>query len=353
MAINQEKLNKRQDQILHFIDVNKQASISEILKSITGTAKITINRDLKKLLDLGLIITKGKGRSVVYELSLQYNLFKLINIDDYFKIEYNKRQIKERFNFEIFSHLKDFLTKQEKEYLKNKNQEYQKNIKNFSSTLLKKEFERLTIELSWKSSQIEGNTYSLLETEYLIKENKESSGHTREEAIMILNHKKALDYIRESKAKFKNISLAKIESVHSLLMRDLGIARNLRERAVGITGTKYMPLDNQFQIREAIEKTCKLINKQENAFAKAIIIMLLIAYIQPFEDGNKRASRLLGNAVLMAHDICPLSYKSINELDYKKAVILFYEQNNINFFKKLFTEQLEFAVNNYFLLKNK
>ena len=79
---------------------------------------------------------------------------------------------------------------------------------------------------------------------------------------------------------------------------------------------------------------------------------VLIAYIQPFEDGNKRTSRIMGNAVLMAHGLCPLSYRNANETEYKKAVILFYEQNNHSYYKKLFLGQFEFAVRNYFRVKN-
>jgi Fic family protein len=75
----------------------------------------------------------------------------------------------------------------------------------------------------------------------------------------------------------------------------------------------------------------------------------MIAYIQPFEDGNKRTSRMVSNAILLAFGICPLSYRSIDEAEYKKAVILFYELNNISYFKQLFIEQFRFAVNNYFL----
>jgi Fic family protein len=74
----------------------------------------------------------------------------------------------------------------------------------------------------------------------------------------------------------------------------------------------------------------------------------MIAYIQPFEDGNKRTSRILGNAILLAHDYCPLSYRSVDEVEYKKAVILFYEQNNAFYFKELFLEQFKQAVNKYF-----
>ena len=89
-------------------------------------------------------------------------------------------------------------------------------------------------------------------------------------------------------------------------------------------------------------------NETEDIFEKAVILMLLIAYIQPFVDGNKRTSRLSGNAILQSFDSCPLSYRSMDEIEYKKAVLLFYEQNNIAYFKELFLKQFEFAVENYF-----
>ena len=165
---------------------------------------------------------------------------------------------------------------------------------------------------------------------------------------MILNHKTALDYIRANQNHFKEINLRKIEEVHSLLVKNLGVQKNIRSGLVRIGGTAYRPLDNKFQIKEAVEKTCQFINKQSNAFAKSLMAMLLVAYIQPFEDGNKRTSRLVGNAVLIAHGACPLSFRNLDELEYKKAVLLFYEQNNFHYFKKLFIEQFEFAVNNYF-----
>jgi len=74
----------------------------------------------------------------------------------------------------------------------------------------------------------------------------------------------------------------------------------------------------------------------------------LISYIQPFEDGNKRTARLAGNAILLANNVCPLSFRSIEESDYKKATLLFYEQNNARFLKELFISQFKFSINNYF-----
>ena len=74
----------------------------------------------------------------------------------------------------------------------------------------------------------------------------------------------------------------------------------------------------------------------------------MISYIQPFEDGNKRTGRILANSILFAYNYCPLSYRSINETDYKKAIIIFYENNSLDYFKQLFVNQFKFAVNKYF-----
>lgn len=352
MAKNSGKLNKRQDEILSLLEKSGLLSVSQIQKAIESVfgkiSKITINRDLRELINLDYVSGKGKARSAVYGLSPRYNLIKPINIEEYFRIEIDKRSGKERFDFQIFPVLKNVFTSEENKKLKEFNEEYRQNVKKLSPGILKSEFERLTIELSWKSSQIEGNTYTLLETEALVKEKKQAKGHKKEEATMILNHKDTLDYIRKNKGRFKIITLAKIENIHYLLTKNLGISRNIRKSAVGITGTRYKPLDNQFQIKEAMEKTCEIINKEKDPFSKALLLSVMIAYIQPFEDGNKRTSRLMSNAALLAHDACPLSYRSVDEVEYKKAVIFFYERNNISYFKRLFIEQFEFAVGNYF-----
>lgn len=204
------------------------------------------------------------------------------------------------------------------------------------------------IGLSWKSSQIEGNTYSLLETERLFKEKQEANNKTKEEAIMLLNHKDAITYLLDNKGIAQTIDIRLLEEIHSLLTKDLKVSRNIRARAVGITGIAYKPLDSDHQIRENLEMMCELINAKDNGFEKALLAVVLISYIQPFEDGNKRTGRMLSNALLIAFDACPLSYRSVDSLDYKKAMLLFYEQNNISAFKQLFIEQNEFAVNNYF-----
>ena len=211
-----------------------------------------------------------------------------------------------------------------------------------------KEFERLAIDLSWKSSQIEGNTYSLLETEKLLKEHQTAAGKTKDEAVMLLNHKEALDFILENPDYLSNLNVSRIESIHSVLMKGLGIGRNIRNRRVGISGTNYKPLDNEFQIREALEKMCVLINNKENIFERALLALLLLSYIQPFSDGNKRTARIISNAILIQNHYCPISFRTVDSIDYKKAMLVFYEQNNSSAFKNIFIEQFEFAVKTYF-----
>ncbi len=346
-------LNKRQELVLSFLESAESpraasSIISQLGPLVGAVSRMTINRDLRELQSRNYIAKNGSGRSAVYALAAAYRAMKPIDIEKYFAVESDKRQIKKSFDFEVFSFFGDVFTQFELERLKNLNILHRQNLKKLSSAVLKREYERLTVELSWKSSKIEGNTYTLLETEYLLQEHKEPKGHVKEEAVMILNHKAALDYIREHNQRFKKLNLRDIEDIHSLLIKGMDVARNIRAGLVRVGGTVYQPLDNRFQIREAMKKTCLLVNKQNNPFAKAFIAMLMISYIQPFEDGNKRASRLIGNALLIAHNVCPLSFRSIDELEYKKAILLFYEQNNYSYFKELFIQQFEFAVKNYF-----
>ncbi|MBU2068163.1 MAG: Fic family protein [Patescibacteria group bacterium] len=350
------KITHRQNLILNFIREKGGSSNKEIREYLQGEVgeldRVTIIRDLEVLMSQNLVKQTGKGRNVRYKESIDNKLLNFFDVEKYFNILVDQRNlVNEGFNFKIFRNLDNSIfSKTELDRLDEINNDYQRRIKNLSPTILKKEFERLTIELSWKSSQIEGNTYSLIDTEILIKENKEAKGHTKEEAQMILNHKKAIDYILDKKSEFKKITLGKIENIHSLIVENMGVKKNIREGLVGITGTKYRPLDNEFQIKEVLEKMILVMNKKEiHPLVKSLVSILLISYIQPFEDGNKRTARLFSNAILLANNYCPLSYRSIDENDYKKATLLFYEQNSARFFKELFIQQFEFSLNNYFL----
>jgi len=341
-----------QKQILYFLKSNPESSSKQILENIEEKKSIaTIKRVLSKLVSENLISTTGKGKSTKYKLSPFYKLFENIDIQLYYEKEIDERTIVENFNFalltDIFPNI-DLFTVNELEKLSVLQDKFTQNISELSEYQYNKELERLAIDLSWKSSQIEGNTYSLLETEKLLKEKETASGKTKEEAVMLLNHKDAIDFIVENPDYLYPVTVSKIEDIHSILTKELDVDRNIRKRRVGISGTNYRPLDNEFQIKEALSLMCDLINKKENIFEQALLTLVLISYIQPFVDGNKRTARIVSNAILINHKYCPISFRTVDSVDYKKAMLLFYEQNNITNFKKIFIEQFEFAVKTYF-----
>lgn len=345
-------IDSREKQIIKFIQKVGECSSKEIFDEINlSVSYATLKRVLTKLISSNYISTKGQGKGTKYFISPAYQVIQPIDIAKYYEKEIDERQIKEGFNFQIINEVlskHSVFTDGELKKLNKLQEIFKNNISQLTEKEYKKEFERLAIDLSWKSSQIEGNTYSLLETEKLLKEKETAAGKTKEEAVMLLNHKDALDFIIETPDYLYPLSVSKIEDIHSILVKELDVERNLRHRRIGISGTNYRPLDNQFQISEALQDSCNLINEKSSVFEKALLALVLISYIQPFMDGNKRTARIVSNAILMNEKYCPLSFRTVNSIDYKKAILLFYEQNNISNFKEIFINQFEFAVNTYF-----
>ena len=345
-------LNQRENNIIDFIKINGPNSSKEIFESIDiSVSYATLKRILGKLIEENYLSVQGLGKATRYSISPTYQVIQPIDIKAYYEIEIDDREIIELFNFDIINEVLakySVFTDSELRILNELQSKFIQNISKLSENEYKKEFERLAIDLSWKSSQIEGNTYSLLETERLLREKETAAGKTREEASMLLNHKEALDFIIENPNYLNPISVSKIEDIHSILVKELAVERNLRKKRVGISGTNYKPLDNEFQIHEALQNTCDVINKKSNVFEKALLALVLISYIQPFMDGNKRTARIVSNAILLSENYCPLSFRTVNSIDYKKAMLLFYEQNNISNFKEIFINQFEFAVKTYF-----
>ena len=341
-----------QVEILQFLHYNPSSSRVEIAAGLSEAPnERTLKRIIAECVNKGDIIVEGKGKATRYSLSAQAHLTMPLDMDTYFANDVDDRTVQESFNFQL---IRDVLpnvalfTEEEQTRLETVQKTFMDNMSSLSEVEYRKEMERLGVDLSWKSSQIEGNTYSLLETERLLKEKQTAQGKTKEEAIMLLNHKDALDFILDNPDYLKELTVRRLEDIHSILTKELGVGNGVRKRRVGITGTNYRPLDNEFQIREALEDTCRLINGKDNVFEKALLALVLLSYIQAFTDDNKRTARICSNAILMAWGYCPISFRTVDSVDYKKAMLMFYEQNNIVSFKQIFIEQYEFAVKNYF-----
>lgn len=344
-------MNESRDilQYLHYHPLSSRGDIT------AGTAFKGSDATLKRVIAAGIkagdIVAEGKARATRYRLSPQAQLLMPLNLDTYFALEVDERQVHSSYNFELINGLlaeTRLFSDKEQAHLDALQDEFRQHVNELTDNEYRKEMERLGIDLSWKSSQIEGNTYTLLETERLLRESKTAEGKTKEEAVMLLNHKDALSFILDNPDYLKELTVSHIEDIHQLLTKDLSIDKGLRRHRVGITGTNYHPLDNEFQIREAMREACELINSKSNIFEKALLTLVLLSYIQPFSDGNKRTARITSNAILIANDYCPLSFRSVDSIDYKKAMLIFYEQNSLYAFKQIFMEQFEFAVKEYF-----
>ena len=339
-------------EILQFLHYHPLANRTEIMAGLTkAPSDSTMKRLLSAAVKEGNIETAGRGPATKYKLTPQAHVTMPLDLATYFDKDIDEREVQESFNFDLIRDVLpkvEIFTKEELEVLNDAQMEFEKNTEGMTELEYRKEMERLGVDLSWKSSQIEGNTYSLLETERLLKDKQTASGKTKEEAVMLLNHKDALDFVLGAPNYLKELSVHRIEDIHSILTKELEVDRNIRHRRVGITGTNYRPLDNEFQIREALEDTCTLVNGKNNVFEKALLTLVLLSYIQAFVDGNKRTARITSNAILIANGYCPISFRTVDSIDYKKAMLMFYEQNNIAAFKKIFIEQFLFAVKTYF-----
>jgi len=207
-----------------------------------------------------------------------------------------------------------------------------------AGTYFRKILDRLLIDLSWNSSRLEGNTYSFLETERLLRLGAEADGRATEETLMILNHKAAIEMLADQPEElgFNRYSLC---NLHALLgqgiIRDDLIGR-LREEAVGIAGSVFQPLDGPQLIEEQFRVLLAKADAIADPFEQAFFAMVHLPYLQPFADANKRVSRLAANLPLLRHNLCPLSFVDMPQDDYIKAMLAVYELNRIEYLREVF-----------------
>lgn len=347
-VIRLEHMNDTNRTILAFFqrgDILASSDIHERLQD--NVSLVTVKRALTELYDLGYVEREGAGRSVRYRLSRRGILLKPLDTESYLDQPQEKRLMTKQFNHDVFSG--DYIPVFDEAVLarlENATKDFRQKAAN-NQAVHSKELQRFMVEMSWKSGRIEGNTYTLLDTEKLLAYGIASTKNTQFETQMLLNQKAAFDVVWETKEQWESPRIAYIEKLHEYIIEQLGVERNLRETTVGITGTDYEPLGSKFQIREALELLLDYTQKAPNAYEHALMLTVGMSYIQPFADGNKRTARMTANAVLLANDVAPISYRSVDETAYKEALLIFYEQNSIAPFRELFVEQYIYSATHY------
>jgi len=198
---------------------------------------------------------------------------------------------------------------------------------------------RLLIDLSWASSRLEGNTYTRLDTLNLIEHSREANGKDRVETQMILNHKRAIEFLIEQ-AQEVGFDMYSFMNLHALLAENLladpAAGGRLRRRIVEIGGTVYRPLAVPQQIEELFRMILEKAGAIADPFEQAFFVMVHIPYLQPFEDVNKRVSRLAANIPFIKNNLCPLSFVDVPERAYVEATLAVYEHARVELLRDVF-----------------
>lgn len=198
---------------------------------------------------------------------------------------------------------------------------------------------RLLIDLSWNSSRLEGNTYSLLETQRLIELGEAAEGKGARDAQMILNHKAAIEFLVQS-ADEVGFNRRTILNLHALLadnlLEDPTAPGRLRREGVGITGSVFHPLEVPQLIEECFDTVLATASAITDPFEQAFFVMVQLPYLQPFIDVNKRVSRLAANIPLIKGNLAPLSFVSVPNATYTQGMLGVYELNRVDLLKDVF-----------------
>lgn len=205
-----------------------------------------------------------------------------------------------------------------------------------AGTYVRKVLEQLLIDLSWSSSHLEGNRYTLLDTEELFKG---GAAATDSDAVMLLNHKAAIEFLVDA-VPAQGLSAGIVRNLHAVLMQDLLAdvvsLGTIREKVVNISGTTYVPAQAPAVLKEMFERIVSMAQLIKNPLESAFFLWVNLAYLQPFEDGNKRVSRLAANIPLMLYNQAPLSFLDVDREDYALAMMGVYECCDVSMAVDLF-----------------
>ena len=336
--------------ILDYIAAHPGAGREDVRRHVAPkVSSPTIWRALKRLVDEDRLEVSGKARATGYSLAgagvvrahLQtpYNRRK--------PAAYNKEFLDRYIPNKIF-----YIAEADRQRLQEAGRPEPPSLP--AGTYARRILERLLVDLSWASSRMEGNTYDILQTERLIRFGEEAAGKDRKEALMILNHKEAIQFVVDNLGDI-TISRPDIFSIHALLsdglLTDPAMAGRLRRMPVGITHSSYRPLGDQFEIEEEfailIEKAAAITDPFEQSF----FLLVHIPYLQAFADINKRTSRIASNIPLLKADLAPMSFLTMDDGAYIDGLIGIYELNNVSLLREIYIDAYLASAENYRVLR--
>lgn len=324
---------------------------SSELVAVTGASPATVKRRLESLVQAGKIARSGQARATRYRLLAQENGSPASTEATSAAPHWSEASVSLRAKLSLPLAARDAVTYQRSFldcYTPNETSLLPSTLASElakagrmrgqqpAGTYARKVLEQLLIDLSWSSSRLEGNRYSLLATQELFKSGL-SNGDA--DAVMLLNHKRAIEFLVDAVPDY-GLTPALIRNLHAVLLQDLladsGSLGTIRRKVVNISDTVYVPTQVPSLLEEmfgAIVAKARLI---KNPVESAFFIWVNLAYLQPFEDGNKRTSRLAANIPLMLYNCAPLSFNDVDTQDYALAMMGVYEFLDVSMASDLF-----------------
>ena len=312
-------------------------------------SETTVWRALKRLVDGGRLEVSGKGRATGYSLA------GADVVRAHLQTPYNRRK--------PVSYEKEFLDR----YVPGKSFYLAEADRRRlhaagtpaggpvpAGTYARRILERLLVDLSWASSRMEGNTYNILETERLIRYGEEATGKDRKEAVMILNHKEAIQYVVDNLGEI-TISRGHVFNIHALLadglLIDPAMAGRLRRMPAGISHSSYKPLEDPYQIEEEFQILIAKAAEITDPFEQSFFLLVHIPYLQAFDDINKRTSRIASNVPLLKADLAPMSFMTMDDSAYIDGLLGVYELNNVALLCEVYLDAYMTSAENYRALR--
>jgi len=359
--------------IIGAVGTGEGASAPEIARKLGPDLPMrTLQYRLKQLVDTGRLAKEGKGPSAKYRLPPPADAERIIGGEaritpqgDLFvpvskagtELQRNvRRPIEARKPVGYRREFLDGYRPNTTAYLSPKEREHLMQIGSRpaagqpAGTYARQILDRLLIDLSWASSRLEGNTYSLLETKRLIAFGQQADGKDQLEAQMILNHKDAIEFL-VGQAEDVAFNRYTILNLHALLannlLADADAPGRLRRMAVGISGSVFHPLEVPQLIEECFDQILATATAIKDPFEQAFFVMVQFPYLQPFDDVNKRVSRLSANIPLIRRNLVPLSFMDVPPQTYTEAMLGVYELNRVELLKDVFIWGYERSANRY------
>lgn len=336
--------------ILNFAAANPGAGRDAIRKGVArDVSETTVWRALKRLVDEGRLEVSGKGRATGYQIA------GAAVVRAYLSTPYNRRPpvtYRPEFLDAYVPGKTWYLPEADRGRLLEAGRPQVGEIP--AGTYARRILEQLLVDLSWASSRMEGNTYDILQTERLIRFGEEVEGKDRKEALMILNHKEAIQYVVDN---LDEVGLRRPDlfSLHALLsdglLADPAMSGRLRAMPVGISHSSYRPLDDAVTITEEFDILLHKAAQITDPFEQSFFLLVHIPYLQAFADVNKRTSRVASNIPLLKSDLAPMSFTAMDDSDYIDGLIGIYELNNVSLLREVYIDAYLASAEKYRILR--